>query len=469
MASRKPSAAEEQFAPVPHDLEGERRILGIVIRHPRSIDACIDKLREHHFYDAAHRIIFRVIQRLYNETGRISYTQVYNTLTRENLLLNPKEVLLSLTESFVSRAELMPSVESVIDAYARRRLLEAAQSIEELVYREGGASTQSLQARAQELIFQATRIDTAEDDAKPLSKVLLEVHKHFEERKEGKIDAFGLPVMYPRIDGITQGFKKKDLIILAGRPSMGKTSLALNMAVNVAMRNKPVLIFSLEMDNEQIGDRLVLGECFRLRKPNGEFEVTSHEYQVPRDLDDEKSEKIDSIFNDLYSLPIYMIDKRGLSVSDIKAKARKVAVDLASKGQTLSLIVIDYLQLITQASSGKSDKSWALVVGEIVREIRELAGELDLPIILLSQLNRSVEQRPDRRPQLSDLRDSGNIEEFADVVMFIYRREYYFRDEPEAKGKAEVIIAKNRKGKTNTAELGFIPEFTRFVELAPEE
>ena len=455
------------FLPVPHDLEGERRILGILIKHPKSIDSCIDRLRDRHFYDAAHRIIFRVIERLYHESGRISYTQVYNVLSRENLLPNPKEALLALTESFISRAELAPSVDSVLDAFARRRLLEAAQSIEELVYRENDSPTQALQARAQELIFAATKGEEGSDDVKPLSEVLLRVHHRLEERKEGKLDAYGLPVMYPTLDGITAGFKKKDLIILAGRPSMGKTSLALNMAVNVARRGKPVLIFSLEMDDEQIGDRLVLGECFRLRRPDGQYEVTAQDYAVPVKLDDDRFEKLGAIFNDLYSLPVYLVDKRGLSVSDIKAKARKVAAELANQGQNLALIIIDYLQLIQPPL--ETTKNWALVVGEIVREIRDLAGELDLPIILLSQLNRSVEQRPDRRPQLSDLRDSGNIEEFADVVMFIYRREYYFRDEPEARGKAEVIVAKNRKGPTNTAVLTFIPEFTRFVDLTREE
>lgn len=464
---RMEKAPEHEFSAVPHDLEGERRILGILISHPKSVDAAIDRLRDYHFYDAAHRIIFRVIQRLYQEDGRISYTRIYNVLSRENLLPSPKESLLALTESFVSRAELVPSIDSVIDAYSRRRLLEAAQSLEELVYREVDSPTASLQARAQELIFAATRSEEGSDDVKPLSEVLLRVHRRLEERKEGKLDAYGVTVMYPTLDAITAGFKKKDLIILAGRPSMGKTSLALNMVVNVARKNKAVLIFSLEMDDEQIGDRLVLGECFRLRKPNGEFEIPSQDYAVPKRLDDERFDRLGSIFNDLYSLPIYLVDKRGLSVSDIKAKARKVAAELANQGSSLSLIVIDYLQLIQPPS--ETSKNWALVVGEIVREIRDLAGELDLPIILLSQLNRSVEQRPDRRPQLSDLRDSGNIEEFADVVMFIYRREYYFREEADAKGKAEVMVAKNRKGPTNTALLTFIPEFTRFVDVSREE
>lgn len=469
MANRRTQLESVSQATLPVDHEAERRILGILIQHPETIVACIDRLREHHFHDGSNKTVFWVIRRLYDERGRISYTQVYNILNREKLLPDPKSVLLSLTEAFITRNELQPSVDSVIDTYARRQIIEAARKVEELVLAYTNAPTPAVRAAAQELIFAATKGEEGLDDIKPLGDVLLRVHKKLEERKEGKADSFGLPVMYPRLDSITSGFKRKDLIILAGRPSMGKTSLALNMALNVAKRNKTVLMFSLEMDDEQIGDRLVLGECFRLRKPNGEYEITSQDYAVPRNLSADKLDKLSEVFNDLYSLPIFLVDKRGLSVSDIRAKARLKASELASNGQKLSLIVIDYLQLIQPPVSDEY-KNWALVVGEIVRSIRDLAGELDVPVILLSQLNRSVEQRGgDRKPQLSDLRDSGNIEEFADMVMFVYRQEYYFPERIEAKGKAEVIVAKNRKGPTATASLSFIPEFTRFIDLETRE
>ncbi len=220
-----------------------------------------------------------------------------------------------------------------------------------------------------------------------------------------------------------------------------------------------MLIFSLEMDDEQIGDRLVLSELFRFRRPDGSYEIPSADFATK--LDDQQFEKVQSVFSDLYELPIYMIDKRGLTVNEIRAKARKVKAEQPQLG----LIIIDYLQLIKPPSG--SNKNWALVVGDIVRELRDLAGELDLPIILLSQLNRSVETRDVKRPVMSDLRDSGNIEEFADVVMFLYRDDYYYPEkakEEGTEGQVEVIFAKQRKGPTGSAHLRYVKEFTRFIE-----
>ena len=268
---------------------------------------------------------------------------------------------------------------------------------------------------------------------------------------------------YPSVDAITTGFKNKDLIILAGRPSMGKTALALNWSMNIAKRGKPVLIFSLEMDDESIGDRFVISELFSYRTEDGSPIVTSFEYQTK--LDEEKMKYTAEAFNDLYRLPIKIVDKRGLTVDEIKAKARQVKAEEPG----LSLIIIDYLQLIKPRDNSKT--SWALQVGEIVRELRDLAGELDLPIILLSQLNRGVELRENKRPLMSDLRDSGNIEEFADVVCFVYRDEYYYPNQAEergTKGVAEVIFAKQRKGETGTAYLRWHPEYARFIDQAFE-
>src|SRR5690606_17735889 len=306
--------------------------------------------------------------------------------------------------------------------------------------------------------FEATNVAQDSDEIKDLMTVLNKCYLRLVERREGR-KPYGLPVRFPAIDVMTTGFKNKDLIILAARPSMGKTSLALNFAVNVAKRGLPVLIFSLEMDDEQIGDRIVMSEFIRFRRPDGSFEITPMDYSTR--LNDEQFEKAQSIYNEMYDLPIFIIDKRGLSVVDIRAKARKVKAEHPN----LALIIIDYLQLIKPPPN--VNKNWALVVGDIVRELRDLAGELDLPIILLSQLNRSVEQRENKRPVMSDLRDSGNIEEFADVVMFLYREDYYYPEQAKengTEGQVEVIFAKQRKGPTGSAKLRFIKEFTRVVE-----
>jgi len=224
-----------------------------------------------------------------------------------------------------------------------------------------------------------------------------------------------------------------------------------------------VLVFSLEMDAEQLGDRIVLSELFTYRQ-NGQPMVTSHEYQTK--LSDEQFQLTQKVFNDLYSLPISIVDKRGLTVAEIRAKARRCKAE----NPELGLIVIDYLQLIKPPI--QSNRSWSLIVGEMVRELRDLAGELDVPLILCSQLNRGVESRENKRPMMSDLRDSGNIEEFADVVMFLYRDDYYYPEvarEKGTEGLAEVIFAKQRKGATGVVQLRFVKEYTRFIEETKRE
>jgi replicative DNA helicase len=440
------------------DVEAERRVLGILIKYPETIDTAMDRLKPEHFTDPAYRRIFQVIGEIYGTRGRISYTQVYNRLRKDGAISAPDQLLIGLTESFVSQVELLPSVETLIDRHGRRAILDAVQQIQNMVCAGQEESLQQCQAKAQELIFAATQAGQ-DDEVKDLMEVLNKCFLRLVERREGK-KPYGLAVRFPEIDMLTTGFKNKDLIILAARPSMGKTSLALNFCCNVAKRDIPVLIISLEMDDEQIGDRLVLSELFRFRRPDGAYDIPSQDYATR--LDDTQFETVQSVFTDLYHLPVYLIDKRGLTVSEIRAKARKVKAEHPKLG----LIAIDYLQLI-RPPSGAGSKNWALVVGDMVRELRDLAGELDVPLILLSQLNRGVESRDNKKPVMSDLRDSGNIEEFADVVMFLYREDYYYPEKAKAEGtegQVEVIFAKQRKGPTGSARLKFIREYTRFVE-----
>ncbi|NLN19965.1 MAG: replicative DNA helicase [Firmicutes bacterium] len=439
------------------DIEAERRVLGILIKHPEAVDTVMDRLRPEHFSDPLYRRIFETIIDIYNSRGRISYTQVYNQLRKDPSVSAPDQVLIGLTESFVSQVELEPSIETLIDKQGRRAILEAIQQIHNMIVSDQPETLEACRAKAQELIFAATQA-SEENEIKNLMEVLNKCYARLLERREGK-KPYGLAVRFPQVDMLTTGFKNKDLIILAARPSMGKTSLALNFAVNVAKRRIPVLIFSLEMDDEQIGDRLVMGELFRYRNPDGSFEIPWSAYATR--LDDEQFEKVGEVFSELCPLPIYVIDKRGLTVNEIRAKARKVKAEHPDLG----LIIIDYLQLIKP--HGPTNRNWALVVGDIVRELRDLAGELDLPLILLSQLNRGVETRENKKPVMSDLRDSGNIEEFADVVMFLYREDYYYPEKARqegTEGQVEVIFAKQRKGPTGSAYLKFIKEYTRFVE-----
>lgn len=463
MTAREMETRNDTVSFEPEDLDAERRVLGILLKYPDKIDLVVDKLQVHHFSDRLHRLIYQTILDLYNSRGRISYTQVYARLRREQQLEALEETLISITESFASQAELEPAVEVLREKYAKRRILQAAQQIEQMILLETEDDIESYQAKAQELIFAATNeTGTPDDDPKDLLEVLKKCYLRLVERREGK-SSYGLSVRFPSIDAFTTGFKKKDLIILAARPSMGKTSLALNFAVNVAKRDIPVLIFSLEMDDEQIGDRLVLSELFRF-KGKGSEEVTAFDYSTR--MNDRQFALTQSVFNDLYKLPIKVVDKRGLTVAEIRAKARKVKAEYPNLG----LVIIDYLQLIKPPR--ETHKNWALVVGDIVRELRDLAGELDVPLLLLSQLNRGVESRDNKRPLMSDLRDSGNIEEFADVIMFLYRDDYYYPEQAAEKGtvgETEIIFAKQRKGPTGKVTVKYMKEYTRFVEESPRD
>ncbi|NLJ80729.1 MAG: replicative DNA helicase [Firmicutes bacterium] len=447
---------------IPMDLDAERQILGILIKYPAQVDRVIDRLRPAHFYDLAHRRIYEIILDLYNKQGRISYTQIYSRLRNDPITDSPAELLIALTESFVALSELEPSVAILLHKEGVRRLVKASETIKELALDPNQHDLEEIQARAQEIIFAATQKQNVYgEEAKSLLEVLNKCYLNLLQRREGLAGSYGLSVRYPSLDGMTTGFKKKDLIILAARPSMGKTALALNMAVNVAKRDIPVLIFSLEMDDEQVGDRIVLGELFSYKR-DGEYAVTSYEYQTK--LSDEQFRLTQQVFSELYHLSISIVDKRGLTIPEIKAKARK----FKAEHPDLGLVVIDYLQLIKPPA--ESNRSWTLIVGEMVRELRDLAGELDVPIILLSQLNRGVESRENKRPMLSDLRDSGNIEEFADVVMFLYREDYYYPElakESGTEGLVEIIFAKQRKGPTGTVQLRFMKEYTRFIEEYP--
>lgn len=451
--------AEARRHPGLADVDAERRVIGILLKHPHTVDTVMHRLSPDHFFDPIHRQMFEAILDLYDQGGRISYTQVYNRL-RGVAGVPWNDALMAVTESFVSELELGPSVESLNERVARRRILQAVEEIQQMVLLEHTEPIERIQARAQELIFAATSKTDAGDDIKDLMDVLRKCFLELLERREGRRPS-GLLVKYPSIDTVTTGFKRGDLIILAARPSMGKTSLALNWAVNVAKSRErtPVLIFSLEMDDVQIGDRFVISELFRFKQENGQAEVTAREYQTR--MDDDKFARTESIFNELYNLPIKIVDRRGMTVSEIRAQARKVKAEEPNLG----LIIIDYLQLIKPPAN--ATKNWALVVGDIVRELRDLAGELDVPIILLSQLNRSVESRDNKRPVMSDLRDSGNIEEFADVVIFLYREDYYYPErarENGTEGLVDVIFAKQRKGPTGSVQLRFYKEYTKFVD-----
>ena len=329
------TAASKLPVEVSQDSEIEQRILGILIKHPHKMDTALDKLRDYHFSNPTHRTIFKALLDLYTKQGRVSFVRLYEKIRREKLLADPETALVALTESVVTGRELEPCIEILREDYAKRKILQATEEIERMILNEEEETPEKYQARAQELIFAATQTENSEEEPKELLDVLSRCYTNLVERKEGKVP-YGLSVRFPSIDMLTTGFKKKDLIILAGRPSMGKTSLALNFALNVAKRHIPVLIFSLEMDDEQIGDRLVLSELFHYRDRDGNFLISSSQYATK--LTDEQLEVTQKVYSELFELPIQIVDQRGLTSLDIRAKARKVKAACPNLG----LVVIDY-------------------------------------------------------------------------------------------------------------------------------
>lgn len=425
--------------------EVEMRVIGILVKYPDAIDEITGKIYPAFFTVPEAKAAFEALQELHQEQ-KVSLTWLFAKLRGK--VKDSERFLNACIESFISKAELEPCIEQLTELYNRRKLMQAALDIEKLAL----DGNQGYLSQAQQIIFSATK-EGDNDEIKSWFDLLSEAMTQAILRGQGEADK-GLSTGFAIMDKYLHGFRKGDLIILAARPSMGKTSLALNFAVNAARRDVPVLIFSLEMAAVDIADRVVSAWA-----------------SIPGDIiaegiSGEAEDKYSQAAMELQKLPIEIRDKRGVTPSEIAAQARQYK---AVKPE-LGLIVVDYLQLI-RPDNDNGRKSHALLVGEIVRQLRELAGELEIPIILLSQLNRGVESRENKRPMMSDLRDSGNIEEFADVVMFIYREDYYNPEKARELGivgMAEVIIAKQRKGRTGSLLLRFRPEYTRFEEPVPD-
>lgn len=416
-------------------------MLGCILNAPGLANDVVDKLTPEHFAKPSLRVTFGMMMALH-KAGKLSYTTLFNELRKSGKFRNPEAFLTELHDAVFSSAELPQLVQILDDRMKARRLMAAGQALQELAI--SGEPWEVCQQKADEILFAL-----AEGNARP-ERTWMDaanaVYDRFMLIQQGQAQS-GVRVGLPDLDLKTNGFRQGDLIVLAARPSMGKTSLALNWAMHLARKGNPVGIFSLEMDQEQLAERAVAVE--------GRFSSTILGLRFPP-LSPIVRQVGDAI-NVVSQLPFHVDDRRGLTATDIRASARR----LKRKVSALTLIVIDYLQLIRLPGKQPTVRE----VGEVVRELRDMAGELDLPVVLLSQLNRGVEARDDKRPKMSDLRDSGNIEEFADVVIFVYRDEYYYPERAKAngtQGMAELIIAKQRKGPTGKVIVRFDPETTRF-------
>jgi len=430
----------------PNNIEAEMSLLGAILIDADSLVKIADSVNEDDFYDPKHKRIFSAIINLYNDHDAIDVLTLSDTLRNNGNLemIGGSSYLTELTNYVPTASHIDQYAEIVIQKALRRRLIHASKEMAELGYDET-KKLNELVEEAEARLFDVSK-QHVKQDIISLEDVLAASFDRLDELHKDKGKIRGVPTGYKDLDNVLAGFQPSDLVILAARPSMGKTALALNFAHNIAIQSaQPVLIFSLEMSKEQLVDRLLSMEsgvdAWALRTGN---------------LNDSDFEKIGHAMGTLSEAQIYIDDSPGITISDLRTKARREA-----HKRPLGLIIVDYLQLMSGGSRFGGDGNRVQEISEISRGLKGVARELNVPILALSQLSRSVESRHPQIPQLADLRESGSIEQDADVVAFIYREEYYNPD-TERKKITDIFIKKHRNGPTGGVELYFDNEKQRF-------
>jgi replicative DNA helicase len=441
------SIVEELKKVPPQQIEAEQSLLGGILAESEGLPAALEVLRGDEFYRDTHRIIFRAFQELFERNQPIDLITAVDFLHEKNQLekVGGATYLASLTEMVPSAANVAAYAKIVSEKALLRRLIQAASEIMSWCY-GGGKNIEEILDHAEAAIFSVTenRIRTSYFQIKDIVKKSIEAIEKFQEYRD---TVTGVPSFYTDLDKLTAGFQPSDLIIIAARPSMGKTALALCIARNAAMRGGfPVGVFSLEMSKEQLAMRLLCAEA----------RVDSHKIRTGF-LSQQECVKMLNAAGMFMEAPMYIDDTPAISALELRAKARRMMTD-----RGLGLIIVDYLQLMRGREGAERREQ---EISEISRSLKGLAKELNIPIIAISQLNRKVEERHDKRPLLSDLRESGAIEQDADVIAFIYRDEVYNRDSSD-KGIAEIHISKHRNGPIGNVKLRYIDSYTRFENLA---
>ena len=430
----------------PHNLEAEQAVLGAIMLDPQTGSSVFEILQPEDFYRDNHRLVFAAIRELFESGEPIDLVSVAEALRRQGRLeqMGGITTIADIARSVPSAANVDFYAALVAEKSLLRQLIRIATHIAEKGY-EPGEEAAALLEQAEKMVLDLS-LKQVKENFISIRTLLLETFEKIEYLYANKGNLTGVPTFFNELDRMTSGWQPADLIIIAARPSMGKTALVLNMAQNAAVRAKvPVVIFSLEMSKEQLVQRMLCSEAMvdQQRVRTGE-------------LLDTDWPKLTRAVGPLSEAPIFIDDTVGISLAELRSKARRL-----KREHGLGMVVIDYLQLMTV---GKRAESRQQEVAQISRGLKGIARELKVPVIALSQLNRGVEQRQDKRPIMSDLLESGAIEADADVISFIYRDEYYHPDS-DKKGIAEIIVAKHRNGPVGTVELGYLKEFTKFVNL----
>ncbi|MEP6710684.1 MAG: replicative DNA helicase [Candidatus Saccharibacteria bacterium] len=431
----------------PQNLDAEMSLLGAVLIDEETLADITEHVTPKDFYDKRHSIVYGGMMRLYEKHKPVDLLTLTEELKRKKELdiIGGSAYLTELTNYVPTAAHAEAYAELVAQKAIRRRLIKASSEISELGFDEE-TTTQELLEKAEAELFSVSD-QSLKQDLVSIESILTESFDRMEELHRNKGSLRGVRTGYRDLDNMTAGLQRSDLIILAARPAMGKTTLVTNLAYNVAtVAKQPVLFFSLEMSKEQLVDRMLADasgvDAWNIRTGN---------------LSDQDFSKLSEAMGEMAEAPIYIDDTPGLSVLEMRTKARRAAHEAP-----LGLIIVDYLQLMQ--TTGRTDGNRVQEVSAISRGLKLIARELNVPVIALSQLSRSVESRNPQIPQLADLRESGSIEQDADIVMFIYREAYYNPD-TDRENVTDLIIAKHRNGPTGKIELYFHPERLRFMSL----
>lgn len=433
----------------PQQIEAEQSLLGGIMVDSFGLPSALEVLKGDEFYKESHRIIFTAIQDLFERNEPVDILTVTNLLEERKLLesVGGASYIAALTDAMPTSSNVAAYAKIINEKAVMRRLIQSANEIISFAY-GGGKSSEEVLDSAEAAIFRIAerKIRNSYFPLKEVIKKNIETIEHYQEYRE---TVTGVPSGYKDLDKLTAGFQKSDLIIIAARPSMGKTALGLCIARNAAKDSGiPVGFFSLEMSKEQLAMRLLCSEA----------RVDSHKIRSGF-LSRQECGKLLQAAGLFMDVPIYIDDTPAISPLELRAKARRMMAD-----QGLGLVVVDYLQLMRGRETAERREQ---EISEISRSLKGLAKELDIPVIAIAQLNRKVEERADKRPLLSDLRESGAIEQDADVIAFIYRDEVYARQACKEPGVAEIIIGKQRNGPSGeTVKLAYISTYTRFENLA---
>ena len=431
----------------PHDVDAEQAILGSMLTDKDAVIDAMEVLKPEDFYREDNKFIYQAIINLYNRGEPIDIITVKAELTSMQKFeaVGGIEYLATLPDKVPLVANADKYIKIVEEKSILRQLIKAANEIQSLGYAQN-EEIDNIVDQSEKMIFNIMQGKNQKGYTQ-IKDVLVETFAELEKLYNQKETITGVPTGFADLDYKTAGLHNSDLILIAARPAMGKSAFALNIATYAAINTKkPVVIFNLEMSKEQLVNRMLCSEAM----------VDSNKIRTGK-IDEEDWIKLATALGPLSEAPIYIDDTPGISVAEIRAKCRKLKLE-----KNIGLVVIDYLQLIQ--GSGKRNASREQEISEISRSLKILAKELDVPVIALSQLSRAAEARQDHRPMLSDLRESGAIEQDADIVMFLYRDDYYNPDS-EKKNIAEVILAKHRAGSTGTVELLWMGNYTKFANL----